>query len=121
VEVDEDTGRAFVAGPIDLSTVEKLRPTLRRATRGGIRALTLDLSAVTVLSSVGVQLLHDLAALGPGLSLIAVPGRPAYEVLQLVGLVNHVVAADPPGTARTDREPSGQLFTTRSSTVDASG
>jgi anti-anti-sigma factor len=65
VEVDEDTGQARVAGPIDLNTVEKLRPVMLHATRGGIRALTVDLSAVTVLSSAGVQLLHDLAATAP--------------------------------------------------------
>jgi serine phosphatase RsbU (regulator of sigma subunit)/anti-sigma regulatory factor (Ser/Thr protein kinase)/anti-anti-sigma regulatory factor len=104
VEVDEDTGQATVAGPIDPNTVDKLRAVLLHATRGGIRALTVDLSAVTVLSSAGVQLLHDLAAIAPGLILTAVPGKAAHHVLQLVGLADRIVRAEQPGTADRERD-----------------
>jgi anti-sigma regulatory factor (Ser/Thr protein kinase) len=109
VEVDEDTGHAVVAGPIDMATAEKLRPTLLHATRGGVRELTVDLSAVTVLSSAGVQLLHDLAAIAPGLTLAAVPGKPAHDVLRLVGLANHIGPAAPLSTARAEHQPLDEI------------
>ena len=99
VDVDDEAGRVTLRGPIDLSTVEKLRPALLHTARGGIRALTVDLTAVNILSSAGVQLLHDLAALVPGLRFVVPVGRPAHDVLRLVGLDDLILPADHP--ART--------------------
>ena len=99
VDVDDEAGRVTLRGPIDLSTVEKLRPALLHTARGGIRALTVDLTAVNILSSAGVQLLHDLAALVPGLRFVVPVGRPAHDVLRLVGLDDLILPADHPARA----------------------
>jgi len=61
------------------------------------------------LSSAGVQLLHDLAAIAPGLTLAAVPGQPAHDVLRLVGLANHIGPAAQLSTARAEHQPLDEI------------
>jgi hypothetical protein len=73
--------------------VPVLRQEVLRAGRGGELPVTIDLTAVTHLSSAGVQMLHTLSATGqPGALrhppvLIAASGSPAAYVLDLAGLV----------------------------------
>lgn len=86
VQVDEASATAVVTGPVDLATVGRLRARLLHLARGGLREVRVDLSGVTVLSSVGVALLHELAASVPGLSLVVVPGDISDDVLRMVGL-----------------------------------
>jgi hypothetical protein len=82
-----------VAGSVDLASVPLLRQEVLRAGRGGALPVTIDLTAVTHLSSSGVQMLHTLSATGqPGALrhppvLIARSGSPAAYVLDLAGLV----------------------------------
>jgi anti-anti-sigma factor len=86
VDVDEHAGLVRVRGPVDLSTAPDLRARVLQAGRGGTRPLCVDLGEVTVLSSAGVQLLHDLVAVVPELRLVARRGGVAAAVLQLTGL-----------------------------------
>ena len=82
-----------VSGSVDLASVPVLRQEVLRAGRGGELPVTIDLTAVTHLSSAGVQMLHTLSATGqPGALrhppvLIAASGSPAAYVLDLAGLV----------------------------------
>ena len=103
VDVDEAAANAAVTGPVDGSTVQQLRAALLHAARGGLRELCVDLNGVTVLSSVGVQLLHELTATVPNLTIAAGPGL-ARQVLLLSGLGDHLVdnanRAAASGTAR---------------------
>ena len=76
-----------VRGPVDLSTADALRASLRRFTRGGTAELTVDLAGVTHLGSAGVQVLHEIRALdGAPLHLRAPTGSVAQHVLDLVRL-----------------------------------
>lgn len=95
IDVDENSGSATVSGPVDLTTVDRLRAALLHAGRGGTRALCIDLGGVTLLSSAGVQLLHDLAATAPGLTFATDPRRPAHAVLRLAGLGSRLISPDP--------------------------
>jgi serine phosphatase RsbU (regulator of sigma subunit)/anti-sigma regulatory factor (Ser/Thr protein kinase)/anti-anti-sigma regulatory factor len=86
--VDGDGGAPVrVAGAVDAATAgEMLRELLRRG-RGGTVALTVDLSAVTHLSSAGVSALHRVAGQHSApLRLVAAAGSPAQLVLDLIGL-----------------------------------
>lgn len=82
-----------VSGSVDLASVPLLRQEVLRAGRGGELPVTIDLTAVTHLSSAGVQMLHALSATGqPGALrhppvLVAPSGSPAAYVLDLAGLV----------------------------------
>ncbi|MGY1650106.1 SpoIIE family protein phosphatase [Geodermatophilus sp. SYSU D01119] len=82
--------RLRVSGPVDVTSVEELDRTMAASTRGGVLPLTVDLSAVTLLASAGVQVLHRmrdlLAGHGRELVLLAPPGSAARAVLDLVGL-----------------------------------
>ncbi|MGY1713785.1 SpoIIE family protein phosphatase [Geodermatophilus sp. SYSU D01106] len=82
--------RLRVSGPVDVTSVDELDRTVAAATRGGVLSLTLDLSAVTLLASAGVQVLHrvrdQLAGHGRELVLLAPPGSAARAVLDLVRL-----------------------------------
>ena len=77
-----------VRGPLDLSTAGQLRHHILRAARGGAVAVTVDLSEVTQLGSVGVSLLLSLTAPGAQgaatVRLRAAAGSPAAFVLDLV-------------------------------------
>ncbi|MER7333962.1 MULTISPECIES: SpoIIE family protein phosphatase [unclassified Micromonospora] len=75
-----------VHGPVDMVTTSRLRAAILQANRGGALPLTIDVSAVSHLSSAGVQLLHHLAADLDRLRVAAEPGSPAEAVLTLTGL-----------------------------------
>lgn len=82
-----DHGVLTVEGPVDLSTADALRASLRRFSRGGTAELTVDLTGVTYLGSAGVQVLHEIHALdGAPLRLRAPSGSVAQHVLDLVRL-----------------------------------
>ncbi len=88
--VETDPGRLRVAGPVDVTSVDVLARQLAAASRGGVLSLTVDLSAVTLLASAGVQALHlmrdQLAHHGSRLTLVAPAGSTARSVLDLVQL-----------------------------------
>ncbi|WP_433290600.1 SpoIIE family protein phosphatase [Actinoplanes sp. CA-030573] len=90
VEEAGDETRVRIEGPVDASTAAVARQELLRRGRGGTVALTVDLSAVTHLSSAGVSALHQVAerhaSPSAPLSLHASPGTPAREILELVAL-----------------------------------
>ncbi|GAA4684709.1 sigma-F factor regulator [Pseudonocardia yuanmonensis] len=86
VDLDEEAGIAVLSGPVDLTTADQLRAQLLQAGRGGTRPLCVDLRRVTVLSSAGVQLFHDLAELMPELRLATGPDGVAAAVVELTGL-----------------------------------
>lgn len=75
-----------VRGPVDLSSADALRADLRRFSLGGTSALTVDLTEVTHLGSVGVQVLHEVRGTGAALTLRAATGSVAQHVLDLVQL-----------------------------------
>ncbi|MFG3705932.1 SpoIIE family protein phosphatase [Micromonospora sp. NPDC047670] len=84
---DTTDGRTLaVHGPVDMATTPRLRAAILRANRGGALPLTIDVSAVSHLSSAGVQLLHRLAEDMGCLRVTAEPGCPAEAVLTLTGL-----------------------------------
>jgi anti-sigma regulatory factor (Ser/Thr protein kinase) len=91
VDLDEDAAVATVSGPLDLTTVDRLRAQLLQAGRGGTRPLRVDLDGVTVLSSAGVQLFHDLFGLMPELRLTVEPDGVAGAVVALTGLADRLV------------------------------
>jgi anti-sigma regulatory factor (Ser/Thr protein kinase) len=88
-----------VRGAVDVNTTDALRAAIMRMGRGGTRPVTVDLTCATLLSSVGVRLLHDLTRApqrrgefaGEPIRLIAPAGCPAREVLALADL-EHLVA-----------------------------
>jgi anti-sigma regulatory factor (Ser/Thr protein kinase) len=94
VDVDDNGEVATVAGPIDLGTVGELRAVLLHAARGGTRPLRLDLAGVSLLSSAGVQLLHDLTAIVPDLVIEADASGAAHAILRLTGLGDRLRPAD---------------------------
>jgi serine phosphatase RsbU (regulator of sigma subunit)/anti-sigma regulatory factor (Ser/Thr protein kinase)/anti-anti-sigma regulatory factor len=76
-----------VRGPLDLSTADSFRASLRRFSRGGTAEVTVDLTRVTHLGSAGVQVLHEVRSLdGRPLHLRAPTGSVAQHVLELVQL-----------------------------------
>ncbi len=78
-------GALRVWGPVDHRATDELRSALARASMGGARLVTVDLTGVDVLSSAAVQALYDARAAGP-VDLVAPWGSPAQHVLDLVGL-----------------------------------
>lgn len=74
-----------VAGSLDLRSADELRHACARASRGGTRTVTINLSEVDLLSSAAVQALFDTRAAGP-IDLVAPMGSPAQHVLDLVQL-----------------------------------
>ncbi|WP_433304442.1 SpoIIE family protein phosphatase [Actinoplanes sp. CA-030573] len=85
---DGDRPVLEVHGAVDPATVDRLQQAVRAARRGGVVPVTVDLTGVTLLSSVGVRLLHRMSAGAPaaGMQLVAPPGSPAFQVLSLTGL-----------------------------------
>ncbi len=79
-----------VMGAIDCTNAQRFAADLSDAAQGGTVALTVDLNAVTMLSSMAVRaLFHTRDQLGGqrnALTLAAAPGSPAASVLDLVGL-----------------------------------
>ncbi|WP_245674359.1 MULTISPECIES: SpoIIE family protein phosphatase [Actinoplanes] len=84
-----DEAQVRLAGAVDAASAAHLRQELLRRSRGGTVPMTIDLTDVSLLASAGVSALH-LVAESHGedapLTLIAVPGSPAREILDLVGL-----------------------------------
>jgi len=79
-----------VRGPVDALSADRFRRDMAAVSRGGTLPLTVDLTRVSHLTSVGVAALADLLRAGeqagqPTL-LVAPPGTPAAFVLDLVGL-----------------------------------
>lgn len=86
----DDEALVRIEGPVDAATAVNARQELLRRSRGGMVPMTVDLSAVTHLSSAGVSALHQLAGKHAEqhapLSLRAAAGSPAQLVLELVAL-----------------------------------
>ncbi|HEX9040660.1 MAG TPA: SpoIIE family protein phosphatase [Trebonia sp.] len=82
--------RVQVSGPVDVTTADRLADWLFQACRAGVLPLTVDLSAVTILASAGVHVLHRVAAQlavhGQQLTLVSEAGSPATAVLDLARL-----------------------------------
>ncbi|MEH0843339.1 SpoIIE family protein phosphatase [Micromonospora sp. CPCC 205711] len=94
--VDAPASRTLaVRGPVDMATSPSLRAAIMQASRGGGLPLTVDVTAVSHLSSAGVQLLHDLAADLAQLRVAAAPDSPAHAVLMLTGLEHLIVRPTP--------------------------
>ncbi|WP_304108778.1 SpoIIE family protein phosphatase [Mycolicibacterium bacteremicum] len=79
-----------VMGAIDCTNAQRFAADLSDAAQGGTVALTVDLNAVTMLSSMAVRALFhtrdQLDGQRNALTLAAAPGSPAASVLDLVGL-----------------------------------
>ncbi|MCM0674859.1 SpoIIE family protein phosphatase [Micromonospora phytophila] len=94
--VETPTGPALrVHGPVDLATGPQFRTAILGTSRGGSLPLTVDLTAVTHLSSTGVQILHEVSRTVSDLRVTATPRSPAHGVLRLTGL--HHLLPDSPG------------------------
>lgn len=82
--------RVRVSGPVDVTTADRLADRLFQACRAGVLPLTVDLSAVTILASAGVHVLHRVAAQlsvhGQQLTLVSDAESPAAAVLDLARL-----------------------------------
>jgi anti-anti-sigma factor len=95
--------RVRVDGPVDAATAPRLELELRRATAGGTRPCTVDLTGVSHLASAGVSVLHRVTALaaanGADLALLAPPGTPADTIMTLVRLP-HLTREPDPGPDR---------------------
>ncbi|HEU5038491.1 MAG TPA: SpoIIE family protein phosphatase [Nocardioides sp.] len=83
VDVLDDA--VHLGGPVDYESAEDLRAALARASLGGVRAVTVDLTEAELLCSAAVQALYDARASGT-VGLVAPFGSPAQRVLDLVGL-----------------------------------
>ncbi|MFG1660771.1 SpoIIE family protein phosphatase [Micromonospora chersina] len=95
--VDTPHGRTLeVHGPMDMVTTGRLHAEILQANRGGGLPLTLDLTAVSHLSSAGVRLLHGLAGDLEDLRVAVAPGAPAEAVLILTGLKELITRPDAP-------------------------
>ncbi|WP_229073185.1 SpoIIE family protein phosphatase [Actinoplanes sp. DH11] len=84
-----DEARVQLDGPMDAASSAHVRQELLRRSRGGSVPMTVDLSGVTHLSSAGVSALHLVAGSHVDeapLTLVAAPGSPARQILDLVGL-----------------------------------
>jgi PAS domain S-box-containing protein len=83
--VSTDGSRVVLSGAVDGHGADLLRVELARSSRGSTREVTLDLSAVTLLSSVAVQVLVEALAAGD-VTLVAPVGSAAQHVLETVHL-----------------------------------
>jgi anti-anti-sigma regulatory factor len=81
-----------VRGPVDALAVDRLRQGISARSGGGTVPLTVDLTAASHLTSVGVAALADLLRADPRAVLVAPTGSPAAFVLDLVGLPRHPAA-----------------------------
>ncbi len=71
---------------MDARSADRLRHELSLQTRGGTVPLVVDLTEVTALESIGVQVLQELQQKSAGLRLVAPMGTPAQHVLDVVQL-----------------------------------
>ncbi|MBW0106306.1 ATP-binding protein, partial [Pseudonocardia sp. KRD291] len=79
--------RICVHGPVDPAAAQDLHSAMLYATAGGTRALTLDLSDVTVLGPAAVRVLHEFTGYAdPTPSVRAPEGSVARAMLALSGL-----------------------------------
>ncbi|MFI1996043.1 SpoIIE family protein phosphatase [Actinoplanes sp. NPDC020271] len=82
--------RVAVSGPVDATTAQPMLLELLRRSRGGTVPMTVDLTGVTHLASAGVSALYQIGEQHheqkAALMLIASPGSPARQILDLVGL-----------------------------------
>ncbi len=96
---DDGSDVLVVAGAVDLTSAEHLHSALLRRSVGGTAPLTVDLTGVGFLGSVGVRVLFEALAWGSaespgspadetaaGIQLVAAPGSAAQHVLETVGL-----------------------------------
>ena len=85
-----DRPRLVVSGPVDMTTAGPLRRRLRDISRGGLLPMSVDLTAVTHLGSVGIELLYEIAEetlhRGHRLRLLAPDGSPGAQAVRLTGL-----------------------------------
>jgi serine phosphatase RsbU (regulator of sigma subunit)/anti-sigma regulatory factor (Ser/Thr protein kinase)/anti-anti-sigma regulatory factor len=79
-------GELALSGPVDTRSADRLRHELSLQTRGGTVPLVVDLSEVTTLESIGVQVLQEQQQQSAGLQLVAPMGTPAQHVLDVVQL-----------------------------------
>lgn len=83
---------AVLTGDLDAAATEATAVALRRATRGGLQQLTIDLTELSHLASTGVRLLFDIAAeqrtAGSQLAVRVAQGSAAHYVLDLTGFAN---------------------------------
>ncbi|MEV7431051.1 SpoIIE family protein phosphatase [Nocardioides sp. NPDC092400] len=89
--IEERPGVLVLSGTVDHRCTDELRRRLAHASYGGTSDLVVDMSAVTLLASAGVQVLYEAIApvSGPGLGvlhLVAPLGSPAQHVLEMVRL-----------------------------------
>ncbi len=86
VRVEQTAEGLVVSGDVDAGGAGTLRGLLIGAVGGGSLAAEVDLSGVTHLGSAGVQVLHELAGEGSGVTLRAPYGSVAQHVLSLAQL-----------------------------------
>ncbi|MCY1141614.1 SpoIIE family protein phosphatase [Actinoplanes sp. Pm04-4] len=95
------SSRIAVHGPLDVDSVEELGTELDRFTLGGTHELTVDLTAVTHLSSAAIAELYRPQRYGDGrpypLRLYAPAGSTAHHVLSLVNLPHTTTDPDTAG------------------------
>jgi serine phosphatase RsbU (regulator of sigma subunit)/anti-sigma regulatory factor (Ser/Thr protein kinase)/anti-anti-sigma regulatory factor len=91
-----------VRGPVDAVAADRFRQQLTDHARGGTVPLTVDLTAASHLTSVGVAVLADLVRdgerTGQPATLVAPTGSPAAFVLDLVGLPRRPTGTLPPAS-----------------------
>ncbi len=80
-------GQLALTGPVDVRSADRLRHELALQTRGGTVPLVVDLSEVTILESIGVQVLQEQQQKSAELRLVAPMGTPAQHVLEVVQLL----------------------------------
>jgi anti-anti-sigma factor len=87
---DDPAAVLVVSGPVDIVTAPGLREQLRSITGNGTLSRAVDLTGVTLLTSAGVQVLHEARqrsrAHHEHLTLLANPGSAAHHVMALTGL-----------------------------------
>lgn len=81
--IDDDV--LHLVGSLDVRSADELRHACARASRGGTRPITINLTEVDLLSSAAVQALYDARATG-AVDILAPMGSPAQHVLDLVHL-----------------------------------
>lgn len=89
--MEASEGRVALSGAVDERSADEFRRRLAHATRAGTRDVWIDLSAVTLLASAGVQTLFEVIAAARGrtaeeVRVVAPMGSPAQHVLDLVRL-----------------------------------
>lgn len=86
--LDRPAGPAVIAvtGAVDGAAADELRTTVLRRSAGGTRDVVIDLTAVTLLGSAAVRMLHEAAGFLAHPVLVAPPGSPARRVLETARL-----------------------------------